>query len=77
MVSAPNSKGIMQSVLSATRTIAFVFQYQAPLSRPEYESDERLRIELIKDEKEALYAGKTLNRLLMHNGEYCFAALNR
>ena len=53
------------------------FQYQAPLSRPEYESDERLRIELIKDEKEALYAGKTLNRLLMHNGEYCFAALNR
>lgn len=53
------------------------FKAQSPLPMPEFIRDEKLRMELNGDEMTALRAGKTLDRMLQHEGEYCYAALSR
>lgn len=53
------------------------FEVQSPLAIPEFLIDQDLKTELNAQEKEDLRAGKTLDRVLKRNGEYCFAAFNR
>lgn len=53
------------------------FKAQSPLPMPEFIRDEKLRMELNGEEMKALRAGKTLDRMLQHEGEYCYAALSR
>ena len=53
------------------------FKAQSALSEPEYRTDERLRRELTKQDINDLRAKKTLNRLMQHDGEYCFVGFNK
>lgn len=53
------------------------FKAQSPLPVPEFFKDEKLRMEINGEEMTALRAGKTLDRMLQHEGEYCYAALSR
>lgn len=53
------------------------FEARGPLAIPEFLIDEKLKMELNAQEKEDLRAGMTLDRVLMHNDEYCYAAFNR
>lgn len=53
------------------------FELQSPLAIPEFEQDATLSIELSAEDKKALAAGKTLERPIRHDGEYCVAGFNR
>ena len=53
------------------------FEVQSPLAVPEFLLDQDLKTELNAQEKEDLRAGKTLDRVLKRDGEYCYAAFNR
>ncbi len=53
------------------------FEVQSPLAIPEFLLDEELKTMLNAQEKEDLRSGKTLDRVLKHDGEYCYAAFNR
>ena len=50
---------------------------QSPLAIPEFLLDDELKTTLNAQEKEDLRSGKTLDRVLTHDGEYCYAAFNR
>ncbi len=51
---------------------------RSPLAIPEFEADERLRMEITSEEAQRLKAGKPLGRLIKNDeGQYCFAAFNR
>lgn len=53
------------------------FDVRSPLAIPEFLTDEKLRMEITKTEQDELRAGKSLGRMIMHEGEYCHAAFNR
>jgi len=53
------------------------FEVQSPLAVPEFLLDDELKTTLNAQEKEDLRSGKTLDRVLKHDGEYCYAAFNR
>ncbi len=53
------------------------FEALSPLAVPEFLTDETLKMELNQQEKDDLRAGRTLDRVIKHNDEYCYAAFNR
>lgn len=53
------------------------FTALSALPIPEFILDESLRMEINGQEREDLRAGKTLDRVIKHDGEYCYAAFNR
>lgn len=53
------------------------FEALSPLAVPEFLADEQLKTELNQQEKDDLRAGRTLDRVIKHNDEYCYAAFNR
>lgn len=53
------------------------FEVQSPLAVPEFLTDPQLKIELNGQDREDLRAGLTLDRSIMHDGEYCRVGFNR
>lgn len=53
------------------------FMALSALPVPEFVLDETLRMEINGQEREDLRSGKTLDRVIKHDGEYCYAAFNR
>ena len=53
------------------------FEVQSPLAVPEFLTDPELKIALNAQDREDLRAGLTLDRSIMHDGEYCRAGFNR